>query len=230
MSGPPLNHDDIWVMNADGSGLVNLTHAPQQGNLAPSWSPDGKQILFTADLGHIPEPYLMNADGSQKRPLLVDMKGEFATWSPDGRKIAFVSTLTDTLSAISVMNSDGSAIKRVLQGPEYYYSLVWSPDSKRLLYGDIAYASGQTSGQSDVYVTNIDSSHQVRLTNSPAGFDSAPASWSPDGTKILFGRVHPFGEHLHSFEGAIWIMNADGSGQSKLPLPTRVLSDAVWQP
>jgi Tol biopolymer transport system component len=56
---------EIFVMNADGTGLKKLTDNTAV-DAAPSWSPDGGKIVFTSDRGGSFELYRMNADGSQQ--------------------------------------------------------------------------------------------------------------------------------------------------------------------
>ena len=78
------DHWDIHVMNADGSGRARLTKTPlrvivdQQvkgeearpwNNVSPVWSPDGSQIAFLTDRAGGWEIWIMNADGSNQRPL-----------------------------------------------------------------------------------------------------------------------------------------------------------------
>jgi Tol biopolymer transport system component len=75
---------DIHVMNADGSGRLRLTKTPlsaivEQGirgeaqkswnNVAPTWSPDGSEIAFLTDRTGRWEIWVMNADGSNQRPM-----------------------------------------------------------------------------------------------------------------------------------------------------------------
>lgn len=57
---------EIFVMNADGTGLRKLTDNTAV-DAAPSWSPDGGKIVFTSDRGGSFELYRMNSDGSQQQ-------------------------------------------------------------------------------------------------------------------------------------------------------------------
>jgi dipeptidyl aminopeptidase/acylaminoacyl peptidase len=60
----PGGNDDIWVMDADGNALTNLTRSAADENL-PMWSPDGSKILFLRDMpGGNKDIFVMNADGS----------------------------------------------------------------------------------------------------------------------------------------------------------------------
>src|SRR4026208_846628 len=56
-------NQEIYSMNADGSGQVNLTKNPAS-DFDPSWSPDGTKIAFTSDRDNGWEIYVMNSDGS----------------------------------------------------------------------------------------------------------------------------------------------------------------------
>ena len=54
---------EIYVMNADGTGVRQLTHN-SSNDQQPSWSPDGKQIAFTSNRDGDFDIYVMNADGT----------------------------------------------------------------------------------------------------------------------------------------------------------------------
>jgi Tol biopolymer transport system component len=60
-AGPQGNHN-IYVINIDGTGLVQLTNGGD--NLGPSWSPDGNWIAFTSFRDGNNEIYIMHPDGS----------------------------------------------------------------------------------------------------------------------------------------------------------------------
>jgi Tol biopolymer transport system component len=76
---------------ADGSGEpVQLTDGGAADDGDAVWSPDGERIAFRRITGSTADIYLMNADGSGVRPLLVSPgTDQDPTWSPDGARIAF---------------------------------------------------------------------------------------------------------------------------------------------
>ena len=65
---------EIFVMNADGTGLKKLTENTAV-DAAPSWSPDGGKIVFTSDRSGAFELYRMNADGSQQQMIPTPVEG-----------------------------------------------------------------------------------------------------------------------------------------------------------
>lgn len=81
---------------------------PTEGGSTHAWSPDGTQIVFDSRRDGDSEIYLMNADGSNMRPLTNNNTDDsYPTWSPDGSKIAFVSNATGTYQ-LYIMNTDGT--------------------------------------------------------------------------------------------------------------------------
>jgi len=158
---------DIHVVDADGSGLVNLTQSPGWDG-QPAWSPDGNKIMFVSDREGIPALYVMNADGSNQAPVTDEpFEGSSPVWSPDGSRIAFHAG-QDSATDIYVMDADGSNRIRLTDHSAFDGFPAWSPDG---LY--IAFQSGRDD-RPEIYVMDADGGNLARLTDSP-GRDGDPA-------------------------------------------------------
>jgi uncharacterized repeat protein (TIGR01451 family) len=84
---------DIFVMNADGGGQVNVTNGVGTINLHPDWSPDGARIAFASNrtAGNL-DIWVMDANGANPTRLTTDAGiDDQPTWSPDGDSIVFTS-------------------------------------------------------------------------------------------------------------------------------------------
>jgi Tol biopolymer transport system component len=82
---------DIYAINADGSGEVNLTNTPTLSERAPAWSPNGRKIAFikgSADF-FVPDIWVMNADGTSPRN--ITNSSEEGEWSPDWQPLVQVT-------------------------------------------------------------------------------------------------------------------------------------------
>jgi TolB protein len=124
---------EIYVMNADGSAIKNLTNNPGLDK-DPSWSGDGKKIAFMSLRDGNMEIYIMNADGNEQKRLTYNpAHDEEPSWSPDGTKIAFTSD-RDRNNEIYVMNADGSGQKRLTNNSGVEQGPSWSPDGKNIAF------------------------------------------------------------------------------------------------
>jgi Tol biopolymer transport system component len=105
--------NDIWVMNADGSGQTRITFGNAKVSRVPAWSPDGTKIAFSSNRDGNDEIYTMNPDGTGVTRLTVAPGADLnPAWSPDSQRIAWYSN-RDGNDEIYVMNADGSNVVRV---------------------------------------------------------------------------------------------------------------------
>jgi Tol biopolymer transport system component/predicted small lipoprotein YifL len=120
-TGPLDSDESIAVLEVEaalqGSGDVTLRELPRAGEMVndwPAWSPDGSQIVFSAQVGRHRDLYLINVDGSGlQRLTLDDANDEFApTWSPDGSRIAFQSSAAGGWD-IYTIRLDGMDLQRL---------------------------------------------------------------------------------------------------------------------
>jgi TolB protein len=100
---------EIYVMNADGTGLQQLTFN-SGGTAAPDWSPDGKRIAYMCRpaAGAFMDICVINADGTHQKRLTRTSESEGTPiWSPDGRKILFSRQFGEASYDLFVMNDEG---------------------------------------------------------------------------------------------------------------------------
>jgi len=218
---PAHQQADICVSNLDGSGLQRLTSGPGP-NVSPDWSPDGKRLVFraaNADIFEASDIWIMNADGSGKTNLTKNKQSNWgASWGSDGKHILFNSA-RDGRPHLYLMNPDGSGLRRLCLHSNLWEEYAdWSPDGTK-----IAFMSNVGTSQWVIYVMNADCSGLKQLTNGP-GEDGGPR-WSPDGNKIAFTSDR-------SGQAEIYLMNADGSQQTKLTTSPKdtSFSGPDWSP
>ena len=111
----------IFVANADGTGIEKLTDLPSSGTVScPSVSPSGTQIAFVyRGEDERPEVFLMRADGTNIRqvtggPGLVDCP----RWRPDGQKILFGRTIPNVFRSLYLLDVETLEVEPVFPAEE----------------------------------------------------------------------------------------------------------------
>lgn len=175
---------DISVMNTDGTAWRRLTNTPD-AEYEPRWSPDGKRILYrkvlsTHNQGQI---WIMNADGSQQRPLLKRLFCGDHRWSPSGKHILFTCAVEPTYkAAIFTINTDGTGLKQLTSGSYMSLEPRWSPDGKAIAY--VAYRQGYDAGTNEIELISSNGGNPQVLTQ--LNQLSYAIRWAPDGQSIVF--------------------------------------------
>ena len=147
------------------------------GFRSPSFSPDGKRVIYSyADNGR-QDLYSVNALAKDRKQLTKNSGMNYwPSYSPDGKRILFGST-RDGNYEIYTMSAAGHDIHRLTESPFQDLRPRFSPDGKR-----IAFTSNR-DGNFEVYLMGANGSSLRRVTNHPERDDYA--TWHPDGKQLV---------------------------------------------
>ncbi len=172
---PERLKSDIWVHEPARGATTRLTFDPSL-HQTPIWSPDGKQILFSAigRLGY--ELYLKNADGSGSEEEVADL-GAYSQvhawdWSRDGKHV-----LVRKRTELWYLSWPERVTKPLMQAKWTIRNAQFSPDGRW-----IAYASNET-GSMEIYVSPFPSANGKWQVSGGGGEEP---KWRQDGKELFY--------------------------------------------
>ncbi len=139
----PVEPAQIAVMASDGSGLRIVTHGSNSNAGFPSYSPDGRQLVYRV-LGSEPGLRILSLSDGKVRKLTGGWD-DFPAWSPHGDRIAFTGFESGDFE-IYTIRPDGGGLRQLTHTRGNDSHPVWSPDGRWL-----AFVSSRT-GSKDEYL------------------------------------------------------------------------------
>ena len=217
----PEGEFEIFTMNPDGTGLKQLTKN-KASDVAPSYSSDGKKIVFGSVRTGNFEIFTMNSDGTGQTNLTNDPATDVRpSFSPDGKKILFDSTRAG-VGDVFVMNSNGSGQTPLTTDPAADSNATFSPNGNK-----IAFVSDRGTGDQEIFIMNSDGAQQTALTATDAATEDDP-TFSPDGSKIAFSSNRSGGSNFNDFD--IFVMGSDGSSPTNFTPSTARDDEPAYSP
>jgi len=218
------DRNEIWTINADGSEAMKIVDG-----YTGSWSPDGKQIVYSHIIDGTEDLYTCNLDGSNVVKLLDSPNNEsFPMWSPDGQSILFEQFESTEGNKdletyeICLMKLSTGEVKALTQNDYLDSGARWSPDGLKIAF----LSSAQGENDFEIYVMKADGTDVKQVTQTAEGSFSTFPSWRilPKFTRkeMQFGQGRSFGQCSGDLNGdsLLDVFVTTYEGQSELYLQT----------
>jgi TolB protein len=148
---------------------------------------------------------------------------DYPSWSPDGTSLAFYSNASDG-AGIYLLNSDGTALTRLADGPGLNTQPAWSPDGSMIAFRRSHLSEQWWQWHLVVISTDGTAEHIVASDLGEQGSPSwTTISWSPDSRRIAFTM-------WADTSAQVFVVDADGSGITQLTFPESHPRDYAWEP
>lgn len=173
-------------------GFGNTIESFQPFNSGMCWSPDGRQLAFTAKLGGRNEIRIVDVkSGKNRRTIKLPLSAiNTPDWSKDGSKLVFTA-IDKGQSDLYMYDLTTSGLKRLTNSVQSKSFPRFSPDGGKVIFSSIdttGLAAGPHSGALgstwNITIFDIDKDSSFVLTNTPWN-DRQPV-WSPDGNSFIF--------------------------------------------
>lgn len=199
--------ETLWAMRADGTGARSFPNGPDPDvnyDDAPTFSPDGKTILFARSGPNAASLYTVPAAGGAATPL--GLAGLDPVWGP--AKIAY----ENLKNGLSVADADGKqATELHLDGTP-----AWSQTGRLAVI-----RTSSPAGALSIYFT--DTKRSIPLPGLTASYLRPGLAWSPDGTRLAFDALDASGI------GDLWTIGADGAGLTRITHDLGVVGTLSWR-
>ncbi|MEL6583777.1 MAG: Tol-Pal system beta propeller repeat protein TolB [Pseudomonadota bacterium] len=213
-TGPKQNRTKrLALMDQDGANVRFLTDGSDLV-LAPRWSPNGRDILYTSFTRGVPRATIVNTE-TGTRSTLDRLPGmTFAPrFSPDGENVVYSRTVNGTTN-VFVLDLETRRTRQLTRGPAIDTAPSFSPEGDEIVF------ESDRGGSQQLYIMGADGSDPRRISFGTGKFGTPV--WSPRGDKIAFTKI--VGGRFH-----IGVMDRDGTNERLLT--ASFLDEApTWSP
>ena len=216
---------ELFIMDADGGEVTQLTFENSSEDFGPDWSPDGNKIVFWRGSENGLEIWSIYANGTGLSRLTIGSNGydlnycDSPSWSPDGGTIVFRKWSDGGIYTMSANGGGEQLIPTEIEGGSAL-NPVFSMDGSKIFF------TANYQGNTELYSVNISGFNQTRLTSTVDRYESE-VSPSPDGKMLAVDCYYFITANVSGRE--IWVMNVDGSDRKKLPLDGDVNAWPDWR-
>ena len=230
----------IWRINADGSGLTQMTSGADGENM-PRWSPDGKAIAFVAKRGAeaeaVSQVYLLSTSGGEARQLTTHATAvSNIQWSPNGSAIYFraADPKSEEQKAREKLKDDvfmfdedfqqqhlwnvavaAKAERRITQGAYSVLSYSLSEDGKKIALHRAPTPQIEDGDQSEVWVMDSTGANARQITHNKVQENDAEIS--PDGKQVLF--ISQANAKFETYYNRKLFVSPSEGGEARLLMP-----------
>ena len=230
----------LYRVNEDGSSARRITDG-QHNCMMPSWSPDGKQIVYVRHSNTGLNLWLCDPDGKHHKQLTQRGSNRIPSWLPDSKHVVWMDSKQSkaaqdpaATSQLRIMNTETMQSRRLFsdeQQIKFSNAMpVVSPKGKK-----VAFVSNR-SGNFRVWLSNLDGSDAKLISPVPAEKDESlnlpieqkVPSWSPDGKWIAHwqgvemihmsrftGKHNPKRDQKIAATFHVWVVGSDGQRKRK---------------
>ena len=214
------NDSDIFVYEVESGNTRNITNS-ESFDADPSFSPDGRQIVFVSTRDGNGEIYSIDVEGGNLRRLTFDPKTDaHPAFSPDGTQISFTSDRENENADLYLMNADGGntvKLTRLDKSNETVGPGGWSSDGTRIVF------ASDRNGKDDIYVVRAETV-RPHLVSSAAERDIRSFSLSPNGTSLVYV------EELDDRSGELRLLDLETGRTSFLRKTEIAFTKVDWSP
>lgn len=215
--GQDLIPADVGVWVYDTTGVLPLQRIFDR-NGEPHWSNEGRQVVIavTTD-GTAFETWRVNADGSGRTRMPIPATDLVLDCSRDGEWLGTRTMAGDPKhrGRFTLIHPDGTGARVLTEGSagnDRFTIFQIAPDSRSVAYVEVTTVDKMRSCR--LFVVDIDGTHRRALPVTFAPGTTVGPSWSPDGKQLALNLLNS-----RTKEGALALVNRDGTNYRALPLP-----------